>query len=112
MGAFSRGDNFNKATDFIKLKEQTQICEAVWTWVVYNYANVGNCRILFAHLEKQIEDIVPTPYKVANRWAKVLATFWENRRRTNAAARGLASRFTFLPNLKKGATSRPYPPAC
>ena len=97
VGAFSRGDNFNKATDFIKLKEQTQICEAVWTWVVYNYANVGNCRILFAHLEKQIEDIVPTPYKVANRWAKVLATFWENRRRTNAAARGLASRFSAPP---------------
>ena len=58
VGAFSRGVNFNKATDFIKLKEQTQICEAVWTWVVYNYANVGNCRILFAHLEKQIEALV------------------------------------------------------
>ena len=69
--------------------------------MVYNYANVGNCRILFAHLEKQIEDIVPTPYKVTNRWAKVLATFWENRRRTNAAARGLASRFTFLPPKKR-----------
>ena len=96
-GALLDGVNFNKATGFIKPKEQTQICEAVWTWVVLNYANVSNCKILFEHLGSQIEDIVPRPYNIQKRWAKVLATFWENRRRKSAAARGLASRFSAPP---------------
>ena len=108
-GALLDGVNFNKATGFIKPKEQTQMCEAVWTWVVLNYANVSNCKILFEHLGSQIEDIVPRPYNIQKRWAKVLATFWENRRRKSAAARGLASRFSAAPSSPPLVHASPSP---